>query len=85
VIGTVTYELYYTETKGLKPGGAGWTKILLASEDEGEGMLATFTNTTTATLTGLTSGRTYYVCICTLWSEDDTVFSNSGVLTFKTL
>jgi len=82
VVGAVKYELYYTETKGLKPGIAGWTAIPL---NEGEGVVATFTAATTATLTGLASGQTYYVYVRTIWGEDDTVFSNSGVLTFKTL
>jgi len=80
--GTVRYELFYTETKGLKPGAAGWTPIPLAGE--GEGIVASFTGATAVTLTGLGAGKTYYIYVRSIWSEDAAAFSNSAVLTLKT-
>ena len=69
--GTVYYEIYYTETKGLKPGAAGWTRI------------STPGSAITAPITGLGAGKTYYFYLRSIWSIEENVFSNSGVLTVK--
>ncbi|MCL2647465.1 MAG: leucine-rich repeat domain-containing protein [Phycisphaerales bacterium] len=73
VEGSVGYERYYTETKGLKPGQSGWT--LLPG--------TVFTGGTSATITGLEPGRIYYVYVRSIWSEDANAFSDSGVLQVK--
>jgi len=87
VPGAIGYELYYTTTPGLKPGQDGWT-LIPASEDEGEGgnegVTARYVGTLAA-ITGLGSGQTYYIYVRSIWSRDANVFSNSGVLQFKTL
>jgi len=72
--GEVSYEVLYTTQKGLKPNATddGWTKL-----DVPAGEL-------TITLDGLDAGKTYYVFVRSIWSEDASVFSNSGVMTLKT-
>ncbi|MCL2640813.1 MAG: fibronectin type III domain-containing protein, partial [Phycisphaerales bacterium] len=71
ITGTITYEVYRSETKGLKPGQPGWTKVATTTD------LAT-------TITNLQPDRTYYLYIRAIWSGATNIFSDSGVLTIKT-
>ena len=86
VSGTVSYEVYYTEQKGLKPGAeTGWT-LIPPTPDEGEAPGVTVKLLgNVASIAGLPSGRTCYVYIRTLWSEDTRVFSNSKAIPLKTV
>ena len=81
IVGTITYEIYYTETKGLKPGQDGWTLIPIIL---GDGITAAFTGNTSATITNLDSGKTCYIYVRSLWLDDPTAFSDSSVLQIKT-
>jgi len=81
VTGGVRYELYYTTTKGLKPGADGWTKMSAGDE---EGVSVQFVGTN-AVVAGLESGQTYYVYVRSIWTLNAAVYTNSGVLSFKTL
>ena len=74
------YKLYITTDPKAKPGDVGWTKI---STTPGLGIHATVDGTT-ATLSNLEAGTTYYVFIRSVWSEKENVFSHSAIRTIQT-
>ncbi len=79
VEGGILYHLYYTTTKGLKPGEAGWTVITSWEDEHGVKW------DSSGVISGLASDQTYYFYVRAFWNKDATVFSNSKILQLKTL
>jgi len=86
IAGPITYELYYTTQPYQTPGlGTAWKKMVLPGDALVGDPTATFTGLTTAALTNLTPGTTYYIYVKAIWQNDPTASSNTTALMFKTL